>query len=273
MPLPERAGNKLPSADPFLEWSAPVNPGEGAAPGQLRMDLRAPANADAASGVAGTGVAPPARRSSGEHRAPVAAAQQLATLVAQLVSEQSLLRRALAEREAELATGVPIVVQPRPTAHLATRLEAVLRGGAESLDCHAAAMYLLDDATTELKLRAQWGLGAQRLTEAGRPLVGALGDLEALSGHAVVLEDDVLMDLWRVPEPAGAAVCVPISGPSSVLGTLWLFCTAPRKFSATQTNLAEIIAGRLAVELDREALIAQMQAERRGGLTTVMLRT
>jgi GAF domain-containing protein len=183
-------------------------------------------------------------------------------MIAGLLTENSRLEAALAEREAELAAGVPVVVRPRTTTHLAKRLEGVLRGGAESLNCQASAMYLLDDATTELKLRAQWGLGAARLAEPGRPLAGALGDLEALSGHAVVLEDDVLMELWRVPEPCGAAICVPISGPSSVLGTMWLFSAEPRKFSATQTNLAEIIAGRLAAELDREALIAQMQAKR-----------
>ena len=210
-----------------------------------------------------------ARRSPGEpgrepfaRRAPAAVAQQLAAQIVELISQRSQMERALCEREAELAAGVPIFVHPRPTSHLSERLEAVLRGGAQSLRCDAAAMYLLDDDTTELKLRAQWGLGAQRLAEPGRPLAGALADLEALSGHAVVLEDDVLMELWRVPEPAGAAVCVPISGPSSVLGTLWLFCHAPRKFSATETNLAEILAGRLAADLDREALIAQLQAKR-----------
>ena len=146
--------------------------------------------------------------------------------------------------------------------HSATR---AVRAG---IDCDSA----FGAVTPPLHLSSNFsfaGLDGKRrydYTRSGNPtrdlLAGALADLEALSGHAVVLEDDVLMELWRVPEPAGAAVCVPISGPSSVLGTLWLFCHAPRKFSATETNLAEILAGRLAADLDREALIAQLQAKR-----------
>lgn len=243
-----------PVADPLLEWSAPVNPGVGATLGHLRMDRPA-------------GLDKPAQR------IPAKLAQQLAAQLVELISQRSQMERALCQREAELAAGVPIAVHPRPTAHLAERLQAVLRGGAESLRCDSAAMYLLDDDTTELKLRAQWGLGAQRLAEPGRPLAGALADLEALSGHAVVLEDDVLMELWHVPEPAGAAVCVPISGPTSVLGTLWLYCNEPRKFTSTETNLAEILAGRLAADLDREALIVQLQAKRSSGLTAAPWRT
>ena len=266
------------AGDPLLEWSAPVNLGVGAALGHLRMDRsavvdstpHAPREAIITRSVMDTmGAEPRARRSPADlgrekttRRIPAEVAQQLAAQIVDLISQRSQMERALCEREAELAAGVPIAVHPRPTAHLSKRLEAVLRGGAESLRCDAAAMYLLDDDTTELKLRAQWGLGAQRLTEPGRPLAGALADLEALSGHAVVLEDDVLMELWHVPEPAGATVCVPISGPTSVLGTLWLFCDKPRKFTTTETNLAEILAGRLAADLDREALIVQLQAKR-----------
>ncbi|MCE9555440.1 MAG: GAF domain-containing protein [Planctomycetes bacterium] len=288
-----------PTDDPFLEWSTPVNPGVGAALGHLRMDRsagldstpHAPREAINTRSVMDTiGAEPVGVQASacsassslkavlqqGEQsgrRIPAEIAQQLAAQIVELITQRSQMERALCEREAELAAGVPIAVHPRPTAHLAERLEAVLRGGAQSLRCAAAAMYLLDDDTTELKLRAQWGLGAQRLTESGRPLAGALADLEALSGHAVVLEDDVLMELWHVPEPAGAAVCVPISGPTSVLGTMWLYCDAPRRFTATETNLAEILAGRLAADLDREALIVQLQAKRSNALTAAPCRT
>ena len=67
-------------------------------------------------------------------------------------------RHALRQREAELATFVPVVVRADETPSLATRLEAVLRGGAEAIGCQAAGLYLLDPATTELKLRSSWGL-------------------------------------------------------------------------------------------------------------------
>jgi serine phosphatase RsbU (regulator of sigma subunit) len=44
------------------------------------------------------------------------------------------------------------------------------------------------------------------------------------------------------------------------LGTLWFFCRQPRLFAGEQTNLAEMIAGRLASELDR-ALLLHEQVE------------
>jgi serine phosphatase RsbU (regulator of sigma subunit) len=115
----------------------------------------------------------------------------------------------------------------------------------------------LDTATTQLKLRSTWGLPPRRLTEPARPLQGAIADLEALTGHAVVLKDDALIDYFRTPEPCAAAVCVPVSTPSTVLGTLWIFSQEKRDFSDKQVNLLEIIAGRVAGELERDALLGE----------------
>jgi serine phosphatase RsbU (regulator of sigma subunit) len=82
-----------------------------------------------------------------------------------------------------------------------------------------------------------------------------LADLEALLGHAVVLETTQSLRPWNVPEPCEAALCVPVSSPTMPLGTLWFFSQTPRPFTAEQTNLAEIIAGRVASELDRAVLL------------------
>ena len=174
-----------------------------------------------------------------------------------MVSELNQARDAIWRREADLAAGVPVAPHDHEQQHLAVRLEAALEGGAQAVGCQAAALYLLDDATTELKLRACWGLPKQRLLALPRPLRGAVADLEALVGHAVVLEDTSLLPQWRVPEPYDSAVCVPVSSPTEPLGTLWMFCDHPRDFSAEQTNLVEIIAGRVASELQREMLLRE----------------
>ena len=130
--------------------------------------------------------------------------------------------------KAELAAGVPVVPHRDDEKHLAARLEAVLRAGAEAVDAKAAALYLLDEATTELKLRSSWGLPFDRLAAPARPLQGAVADLEALLGHAVVLNDNDAREMWRVPEglPHGGlrARC---PRPTTLLGTLWVFCDAP----------------------------------------------
>jgi phosphoserine phosphatase RsbU/P len=186
---------------------------------------------------------------------PRSSAATLATRIGDLLGELLDTRRALREREAELAAGVPMVPHREEEKHLAERLEAALRAGALGIGCDAAALYLLDEGTTELKLRSSWGLPFDRLTAPARPLQGALADLEALLGHAVVVNDDALMAAWNVPEDFPAAVCVPLSSPTTLLGTLWVFSNEHRDFNDRETNIVEVVAGRVAADLEREMLL------------------
>jgi serine phosphatase RsbU (regulator of sigma subunit) len=174
-----------------------------------------------------------------------------------LLAELARLRSALLEREAELAAGVPVAARPDDGEHLAVRLAAILKGGADAVGCQAAGLYLLDETTTTLKLRAAHNLPVEKLLEPARPLRGAMADLEALVGHAVVLEDTSILAHWKCPEDFPSAVCVPVSGSSAPLGTLWLFADENRDFTSEQTNLVEIIAGRIAADLEREMLLAE----------------
>jgi serine phosphatase RsbU (regulator of sigma subunit) len=174
-----------------------------------------------------------------------------------LLAEVLKTQHALWEREAELAATVPVVLRPDQRSQLAARLRAVLRGGAEAVGCQAAALYLLDEATTALKLRSSWGLPRERLTEPPRPLRGALADLEAMLGHAVVLEDTGMFQQWNPPENFPAAACVPVATPATILGTLWVFCNSRRDFNDRETNILEVVAGRLAADLEREILVRE----------------
>jgi phosphoserine phosphatase RsbU/P len=192
---------------------------------------------------------------SGGIEAESRAVRLLAGSIADVLGELLQTRHALRQREAELAAGVPVVPHREEEKHLAARLEAVLRAGIDAVDCRAAGVYLLDDATTELKLRCSCGLPPDRLAAPARPLQGALADLEALLGHAVVLDDDSVMPTWNAPEDFPAAVCVPISTPTMLLGTLWVFSNEKRGFSDHETNILEVISGRLASDLEREMLL------------------
>jgi len=196
------------------------------------------------------------RESSGPTVGGDDAAQSLAASLADLLSELVQARHALRQREAELAAGIPVAIHPEEERHLASRLESVLRSAAEAVGGVAAGLYLLDDATTQLKLRSVWGLPFDRFTAPARPLQGAVGDLEALLGHAVVLNDKKVMATWNPPEDYPTAVCVPVSSPTTVLGTLWVFCGETREPSDAETNVLEIIAGRLAADLEREMLLS-----------------
>jgi hypothetical protein len=189
----------------------------------------------------------------------------LADSLGRLVETLQNTRLALWEREAELAAGVPVRIRADEEPHLAARLESILRIGAQTLAASAVAAYLLDDATTELKLRSSWGLPAEGLTEPARPLRGAVADLEALLGHAVVLNDRGEMSRWKAPltATAVAAVCVPISSPTMPLGTLWFYFDATRPVGVEQTNVAELVASRFATELEREVLLSETGRLRR----------
>ncbi|MEX2138413.1 MAG: SpoIIE family protein phosphatase [Pirellulales bacterium] len=219
-------------------WSAPVDPGVGASPGHLRIEL------GTAKNVAQLAA-----------RVPLEAAEELAAAVVGLLQQTFKLRKTLWKREAELAAGVPVAARPDEPQHFALRLEAALKSGTQLLGCDAAALYTLDEATTELKLRSSWGLPFERLEQPARPLATALADLEALLGNAVALESTQTFRPWNVPEPCEAALCVPVSSPTMPLGTLWFYSHGPRPFTGEQTNLAEIIAGRLSSELERAVLL------------------
>jgi sigma-B regulation protein RsbU (phosphoserine phosphatase) len=240
----EFAADAAPPDQVEVLWSAPVEPGVGASPGHLRIEL-----------------GPAASVAQLASRVPLEAAEGLAAAIARLLQQTFTLRKTLWKREAELAAGVPVAARPDEPEHLALRLEAALKTGAQLLGCEAAALYTLDEGTTELKLRSSWGLPFDRLEQPARPLATALADLEALLGHAVTLENMLTLRPWNVPEPCEASVCVPVSSPTMPLGTLWFFSQAPRPFTSEQTNLAELIAGRLAAELERALLLhEQVQA-------------
>jgi hypothetical protein len=234
VPVPE------PTETIDLLWSAPVTPGVGESPGHLRIDL------------CGTAAVYESMRSDWH------AAERMAGAIGELVNELFAARRALREREAELAAAVPVKPHKNEQEHLAARLEATLRAGTQGIGCEAAGLYLLDEATSQLKLRAAWGLPLEKFTAPARPLAEQMADLEALLGHAVALESRTdMVGRWRPPEPAASALCVPVSSPTIPLGTLWFFSQSERPFSDEQTNIAEVVAGKIASDLERTVLIEE----------------
>lgn len=198
---------------------------------------------------------------------PAERVRPLLQAIGGLVDELLVAYGAVRQREAELAAGIPVTLQLEDRRALADRLEAVLRGGAEAIGCTAAALYLLDDATSHLKLRAAWQLPKSRFWEEPRPLRGSVADLEALVGHAVALEDAALLPHWKVPEDFPAALCVPVATSSTPLGTLWFFADSVREFSGEQIHVVEIVAGRLVADLEREVLIREGLRQRQSDVT------
>ena len=182
-------------------------------------------------------------------------AQILWAMYIELWDSRTRALRALRASEAELATAIPVI--SRPDDSLAQHLENSLRGVAELTGAVAAGLYMLDDATTELKLRAQWQMGDHALAEAARPLEPSVADLEALTGHAVVFDDVARMAHWNPPGNYAAAACVPVSSANVVLGTMWVFRDEVGDFTDHETHLLEMVAGGIASELERQVLLRE----------------
>jgi len=184
--------------------------------------------------------------------------EYLARALADMISESQQWQVALRQREAELAANVQLTFHDREYRGLARQLEQLLRGGAKAVHGDAAALYLLDHETSFLKLRSIWGLPEERLTDPPRPLKTAFGDLEAMLGHAVVLKDDArLAERWNVPENFSSSLCVPVTSATTIHGTLWCFADSPEAFDGRAIPLLEIVAGRIALELEHQTLLRE----------------
>lgn len=221
-----------------VAWSAPIHSGVGVIPGYIALE----GALDAAGAL------------------NLPAASRLAAAVGNVLDEVQRLRQTLWEREADLAAAVPVHSAAEEAVHLAARLEGVLRAAGELSEADAAGLYLLDEATQQLKLRAVWGLPQQALCEPPRMLATARADLEAMLGHAIALRDASQFNYWAVPPEAEAfqsAACVPVLGTATVFGTLWTFSRARREYSSQDTGVLELAAGRVAVELERRQLLTE----------------
>ena len=231
-PLRFVPGDPVPS-DPEVVWASRIGtPTQGV--GELRMSLG--------------GMSPlVGHRSDLEDAAALANAY--ATLLCELLHTRDSLRKS-ATRTGPTAqparTSSPAEFGPPPALE---PIDELLATAVTKLGAHAGLLYVLNDATTHLKLRARYNVGAEYPTLPARPLATANADLEAMSGYAVVIEAPHERGEWILPAPCQAAVCLPVADESQVLGTLWVLANTPRTFSDQALQQAEIVACQLAREL------------------------
>jgi phosphoserine phosphatase RsbU/P len=179
-----------------------------------------------------------------------------------LVARVERAERAVREQEAILATDVSITRNKDESVEIADRLESILATSSRSIQACAAAIYLLDEATTSLKMRACWNLPVDRLMVAPRQLRGSLADLEAMLGNAVLIEDTAVSASWPTPENFGSAIIVPIGTASMPQGTIWFWSETPRKYEITQVEVANMASGRVMNELEQSILGNEVQQSR-----------
>lgn len=184
--------------------------------------------------------------------------EQLDQLIARAEAAESM----VAHQEAQLATSLGVSIRPDESEILASRLAESLHRAAELTSSDAAAIYLLDDTTSELKMRSCWGLPTSALAKPPRQLRGSLADLEALMGNAVLLENTALAAEWACPEPFAAAICIPIGSPTMPHGTLWLWSSHVRDFSASDIDAGKAAADKILVDIERSVLADEVLRRR-----------
>jgi len=185
---------------------------------------------------------------------PMDKAQSLLGTIERLVQRLDHAEETIRRQEAELATAVLVTSHPDRQQETADRLESILESTARSIGAVSAAIYLLDDATSNLKMRSCIGLPRNRLADPPRELRGSLADLEALLGNAVLLTDIRMMREWPSPEDFGAALVVPIGTATMPHGTMWFWSDDPRSYSSTEIEVANLAAGRIMGEIEQSIL-------------------
>lgn len=144
------------------------------------------------------------------------------------------------------------------------RCESLLQSAKDAAACDAGAMYLLDDASSQLNLYLSTGeLALREQLSPHRPLAISVADLEALCGHAVVLEQPNYADLWNAPISEVCGICVPVSSRTTIWGTLWLFAKAAQAFSDEVLYQVEVVANQLAEEWECELVVQQFRSAKR----------
>ncbi len=193
---------------------------------------------------------------------PMDRAQNLLASIERLVARLELAEATVRNQEAELATGMGVTSYSDRGRETADRLESILDSVARSVGAVAGALYLLDDETSTLKMRACIGLPKTRLTAPPRELRGSLADLEALLGNAVLLSDIEMMPDWPSPERFSAALVVPVGSTTMPHGTMWFWSEQPRSYSPTEVEVANLAAGRVMCEIEQSLLGQEVHQSR-----------
>ncbi|WP_161604418.1 SpoIIE family protein phosphatase [Roseiconus nitratireducens] len=197
-------------------------------------------------------------------------AAELAKLASSMVAEIDQLQSVIRRQEVELAAHATAAIGFQPSQRGAQAVQETLQLAVESIGFDAAAIYMLDDQTQYLNLRAMTGLPADRLRAQPRSLRGSRADLEALVQDVVLIDDltGPAAATWCAPEPAGAAVCAALYKGDLPIGTLWLFRDKPIPLGESVASVAKMAAAQITLHLS-EAVSARHETSRRQALEAV----
>ena len=184
--------------------------------------------------------------------------EQIDVLVQELKQAEHVVQR----QEAQMASSMGVKIRKEEAEVLTAKLKETLKRAIEQTGSDAGALYLLDDMTSELKMRCCEGLPTSALCAPARELRGSMADLEALMGNAVLIEDTKLATEWCCPENFAAAMCLPIGSPTMPHGTIWLWSEHIRDFGPQDIEIAKATSEKILTEIERSVLAEEVLKNR-----------
>lgn len=186
-------------------------------------------------------------------------AEKLALAATDLADQYQASLEAIRRQEAELAASAIPNEIAETSSRLSEKLQALLRLAVAATGSTHAAVYMLDEQTNSLKMRACHGLPASRLVTAPRSLRGSRGDLESLVSDVVLIDDlsGELSATWSSPEAFASAIVVRIEDEDLPIGTLWIWSDELRSYTDRDGTAAQLASTAIASELAKSKLSRQ----------------
>lgn len=135
--------------------------------------------------------------------------------------------------------------------NLSDKVANLLRFAKQELSAMGAAVYLLDEATTHLRLRSMVApVSFAPEVESVRSLENSLADLESLIGNKVNIHSREMGETWKIPRPFQFGWCVVLGTKNLPLGTIWIFFSQERTPSVKELEFLESLNNQLYSEIN-----------------------
>lgn len=186
-------------------------------------------------------------------------AEKLAVAASDLAQEYQESLESIRRQEAELAATAVPSESIETDGRLSDKLKSLLRQVVAATGSNRAAIYMLDEQTTSLKMRACYGLPTSRLMAAPRSLRGSRGDLESLVSDVVLIDDlsGSLSATWNSPEDYPSAIVIRLDDEDLPIGTLWIWSDDAKSYTERDGAAAQLASSAVASELAKSKLSRQ----------------
>ena len=194
------------------------------------------------------------QRSAVDRTASEKLAKSLTSVFAQLSETRNDIRQA----HAELATTCALEFRPDNEVRQWELFQHLLKSAIDLLGFDSAALCVLNEQTNALVFRVVAGTQFEDRLGYYRDLRICRGDVAAMSGSVLTLGRQAEIFAWETPVACRSAVCLPVASLDNIVGTLWLTSNRRRMLSDNDLQLLEIIAGRIACEIERRSLLRRL---------------